>query len=42
MIFPNYVDVSDEVKKLLLKIIVIEPRKRMSLEDIINDPWFEI
>ena len=42
VIFPNYVDVSDEVKKLLLKIIVIEPRKRMSLEDIINDPWFEI
>ena len=42
VVFPDYVDVSDEVKKLLLKIIVIEPKKRISLEDILNDPWFEI
>ena len=42
LIFPNNINVSDEVKKLLLKIVVIEPSKRLSLEEIINDPWFKI
>ena len=41
VIFPNHIEVSDEVKKLLLKIIVIKPNKRISLEDILNDPWLK-
>ena len=39
--FPTYIDVSDEVKKLILKILVIKPNKRLSLEEILNDPWFK-
>jgi hypothetical protein len=41
VIFPNHIEVSDEVKKLLLKIFVIKPNKRISLEDILNDPWLK-
>ena len=42
LVFPKNIEVSDEVKNLLLKIIVIDPSKRLSLEDILNDPWFKI
>ena len=42
LVFPNHIEVSDEVKQLLLKIIVIEPKKRLSLEEILNDPWFKL
>ena len=39
--FPDDIEVSEEVKNLLFKIIVIKPTKRISLEDILNDPWFK-
>ena len=39
--FPTNIDISDEVKELLMKIIVIKPNKRISLENILNDPWFK-
>jgi len=39
--FPDYIEVSDKVKKLLSKTIVIKPTKRISLEEILNDPWFQ-
>ena len=41
LIFPSNIEVNDEVKNLLNKIIVIKPSKRISLEDILNDPWFK-
>ena len=40
LIFPDDIEVSDKVKNLLSKIIVIKPSKRISLEEILNDPWF--
>ena len=40
LIFPNNIEVSDEAKILLNKIIVLKPSKRLSLEEILNDPWF--
>ena len=39
--FPDGVKVSDKVKNLLSKTIVIKPTKRISLEEILNDPWFQ-
>ena len=41
LIFPNNIEVSDKVKSLISKIIVIKPTKRLSLEEILNDSWFE-
>ena len=41
LIFPDDIEVSDKVKNLLSKIIVIKPSKRISLEEILNDPWFQ-
>jgi len=41
LIFPNDIEVSDKAKNLLSKIIVIKPNKRISLEEILNDPWFK-
>ena len=41
LIFPNYSDVSPTVKKLISKMIVIAPEKRISLKEIINDDWFQ-
>ena len=41
LIFPDDIKVSDKVKNLLSKIIVIKPSKRISLEEILNDPWFQ-
>ena len=40
LVFPTNVNISDEAKNLLMKIIVIKPSKRLSLENILNDPWF--
>ena len=39
--FPDSVKVSDKVKNLLSKTIVIKPTQRISLEEILNDPWFQ-
>ena len=39
--FPVGIEVSDKVRKLLSKIIVIKPTKRISLEEMLNDPWFQ-
>ena len=39
--FPEDIDTSDEVKNLINKIIIVEPNKRASLNDIINDIWFK-
>lgn len=36
--FPSWF--SNEVKALLEKILVVEPERRMTLEDIMKDPWF--
>ena len=41
LIFPSNIEVSDEAKNLLNKIIVIKPSKRISLEDILNHPWLK-
>ena len=41
LVFPENIDVSDEVKLLLSKIIVFKPSKRISLEEILSDPWFK-
>jgi len=39
--FPDDIEVSEKVKNLLSKTIVIKPTKRISLEEILNDPWFQ-
>jgi len=39
--FPEDIETSEEVKKLIKKIIVVEPCKRANLNEIINDPWFK-
>ena len=39
--FPPNVVISDEAKNLINKMIVINPSKRISLEDILIDPWFQ-
>jgi len=41
LVFPENIEVSDEVKLLLSKIIVFKPSKRISLEEILSDPWFK-
>ena len=41
LIFPDDIEVSDKVKNLLSKTIVIKPTKRISLEEMLNDPWFQ-
>jgi len=37
--FPKDIEVSDEVKNLISKMMVIKPSKRISLESILEDPW---
>ena len=39
--FPENIDISNEAKHLIEKMIVFEPNKRICLEDIINDIWFK-
>ena len=39
--FPNEIETSDEVKNLIKKIIVVQPDKRASLNEIINNSWFK-
>ena len=39
LIFPKDIEVSDEVKNLISKMMVIKPSKRISLESILEDPW---
>jgi len=39
--FPEDINTSNEVKNLIKKIIVVEPCKRPSLSNIMNDPWFK-
>ena len=41
LIFPDDIEVSDKAKNLLSKIIVIKPSKRITLEEILNDAWFQ-
>ena len=41
LFFPDYVDASSSVKNLISKIIVINPKERISLEEIMNDDWFK-
>jgi tRNA A-37 threonylcarbamoyl transferase component Bud32 len=39
--FPEDINSSDDVKNLIKKIIVVEPCKRATLSEIINDTWFK-
>ena len=39
--FPHDIETSDEVKNLIKKIIVVQPDKRASLNEIINNSWFK-
>ena len=39
--FPENINTSNEIKNLIKKIIVVEPCKRPSLYNILNDPWFK-
>ena len=41
LIFPDDIEVSDKAKNLLSKIFVNKPTKRISLEELLNDPWFK-
>ena len=38
--FPENINVSDDVKKLLKKILVVNPRLRSTIKDIRSDNWF--
>lgn len=37
--FPKNVEISDNVKKLISKIFVLDPKKRPTLDDILEDPF---
>ena len=39
--FPKDIETSEELKNLIEKIIVVEPSKRPSLNEILNDIWFK-
>ena len=38
--FPSQINISDEAKCLVQKILVVNPRLRASIKDIRRDPWF--
>ena len=38
--FPSDINISDEAKTLIKKILVVNPRLRANIKDIRNDPWF--
>ena len=38
--FPSNIDISDEAKLLIKKILVVNPRLRANIKDIRKDPWF--
>ena len=40
-IFPKPKDISNDLNDLLSKILTINPKKRISLEDILLHPWFK-
>lgn len=35
-------DVSDEAKDLISKLLVVDPSKRLTAEQIIEHPWFKM
>ena len=39
--FPKEITLSNEVKNLVKKILVVNPNYRANIEDIKNDPWFK-
>ena len=39
--FPSDIILSEEAKNLVNKILVVNPRKRASISEIKNDPWFK-
>ena len=38
--YPNHINISKEVKNLINKILVIDPKKRISIEEIRKTAWF--
>ena len=38
--FPSQINISDEAKCLVQKILVVNPRLRANIKDIRRDPWF--
>ena len=40
-VFPKYKDISNELNDLLTKILNINPKKRISLKNILLHPWFK-
>ncbi|KAI9089509.1 hypothetical protein K1719_029114 [Acacia pycnantha] len=38
-VLPDWI--SPEAKNLISKLLVVDPEKRYSIEDIMNDPWFQ-
>ena len=38
--FPSQINISDEAKCLIQKILVVNPRLRANIKDIRRDPWF--
>ena len=40
--FPDNINISDEAKCLIKKILVVNPRLRANIKDIRKDPWFMI
>ena len=39
--FPDYVPISDHAKSLISRLLVLDPSKRLTLEDILNHPFME-
>lgn len=37
--FPDHVPISDSARDLIKKILVLDPQRRPSLEDILNHPF---
>lgn len=39
--FPPNVQVSDEAKHLIQRMLVVDPNERITIAQICKDPWFE-
>lgn len=40
--FPNNVVLSDNLKDLISKMLIVDPEKRIKIDEIIDHPWFKL
>ncbi|KAH7649460.1 protein kinase [Cryptosporidium bovis] len=40
--YPRFKRVSDQAKKLIQRLLTVDPKERMRLDELVNDPWMNI